>query len=107
MQAIEQCATGFATFSLSQEKVCNTCGKTKLLSEFVASSTGKYLHGRKNICKQCQRAKNAEFSRKNPGYLAERRRIAKGKTSESGDSWRGLDAALSMFQRTTHSQRAA
>ena len=107
MLAIEQCSTGFASFSLAQEKVCKTCGESRLLSEFVASSTGKYRNGRKNICKPCQRVKNAERQKANPGYWAERRRMLKSKSGETvDDAWKSLDAALGMFQRTTHSQRA-
>ena len=106
MLAIEQCATGFASFSLVQEKVCNTCGEKKHLSEFVIAGTDKRKGGRKNICKPCQRVKSAEFTKKNPGYWAERYRKQKEQPS-TDDSWRGLDAALSMCQRTTPLQKAA
>ena len=93
MLAIEQCSTGFASFSLAQEKVCKTCLETKPLSEFVISrkitsangKTHSYKDGRKNICKPCQRARNAEWQKMNPGYWAERRRAIKEQRGAEND----------------------
>lgn len=108
MLAIEQCATGFAAFSLSQEKVCNTCGETKRLPEFV-----KKVGGYKPLCKSCQRVKNAEYASKNPGYWTERGQAVKeqslsfGVDEKYGDTWKELDAALSTCRMTTPLQRAA
>ena len=120
METLYQDSSIAATLSFIGERVCNTCGDTKQITEFVKASrivTGpgkggvhSYKDGRKNICKPCQRIKNAEYAKRNPGYWSERAKVVKERREAGeklGDTWKSLGAALGMFQRTTHSQRAA
>ena len=106
MLAIEQCATGFATFSLVQEKDCKSCGATKLLSEFHERRDSR--DGRRSICKTCQNARTAAYLKANPqDRSAKDGTLHYGVDEKFGDTWQALDAALSMCQMTTPLQKAA
>lgn len=116
METLYQDSSVAATLSFTGERVCSTCNESKHITEFVVArrivrgdgrgGVDSRKGNRKNICKPCQRIKSAEFTKKNPGYWADRYRKQKEQPS-TDDSWRGLDAALSMCQRTTLLQKAA
>lgn len=114
MIAIEQCATGFASFSLAQEKVCGRCGETKRLAEFILNPKAKNRGGRGAICKPCANSRTKEWQRKNAEKLS-LARVTKdctqhyGSDEKFGETWKDLDAVLRniTYMRVTPLQKAA
>ena len=113
MDLLAQDSSTAASVSSTGEKVCRVCAERKHVTEFVVSRADRSKDGRKNICKPCQRVKNAEYAKRNPNLYAERHAKRKeeferyGVDEKYGDTWQALDAALSMCRRTIPLQRAA
>ena len=98
------------------------CGETKHVTEFVIVRgkildngwrSGNGLGNRSKLCKQCKRKQNDEYYKRNKekvnaAWVAKNAVVAHyGVDEKFGETWKELDAALSMCRMTTPLQKAA